>query len=116
MGLGEKQELFTKLICQLTLWIYDQGYAVRDGDAYRDPRVHGEMGIKKEGSYSAANSYHKQKLARDLNLFKDGKYLTSTADHAFIGEKWKSMHPLCTWGGDFKSPDGNHYSFGESRQ
>lgn len=107
----ERQSLFTRLICQHTLWLYEQGYEVTDGDAYRDPRVHGAYGEKK--SYSSTYSFHKRRLARDLNLFKDGEYLSTTEAHRFSGEMWKSRHPLCTWGGDFRKPDGNHYSFGE---
>lgn len=59
------------------------------------------------------NSYHTKKLAIDLNLFKDGKYLTSTESHRQFGEYWKTLDPECTWGGDFKNSDGNHFSYGE---
>lgn len=108
MTLGQKQRLFTKLVAQLIQYAYAQGYELTLGDAYRDPRVHGDVGVKK--SYSSANSVHKQRLAIDLNLFKDGQYLTTTEAHKPLGEYWKSLHPLCRWGGDFSTPDGNHYS------
>ena len=45
-----------------------------------------------------------------FNLFKDGKFLTSSEDHRTLGEFWKTLHPDCCWGGDFSRPDGNHYS------
>lgn len=109
MTLGSKQRLFSRLQAELDLWIYDQGYEISDGDAYRDPRLHGSHGER--GGYGSRFSCHKIRLARDKNLFKDGRFLTSTEDHRFIGEKWKSMHPLARWGGDFRRPDGNHYSF-----
>ena len=48
----------------------------------------------------------KQRLAIDLNLFRDGKYLTLTSDHAPLGAYWQRLGG--TWGGDFN--DGNHYS------
>lgn len=108
MTLGQKQRLFTKLVAQLIQYAYAQGYELTLGDAYRDPRVHGDVGVKK--SYSSANSVHKQRLAIDLNLFKGGVYQTSTEAHKPLGEYWKSLHPLCRWGGDFGTPDGNHYS------
>jgi hypothetical protein len=54
------------------------------------------------------NSVHNLKLAKDLLLFKDGKYLTKTEDYAFAGLYWISLHPLCRWGGAFS--DGNHFS------
>jgi hypothetical protein len=106
MTLGEKQRIFSKLIAELILWAYDQGYEISFGDAYRDPRLHGEFG-KREG-YGNRNSMHKCRLAVDINLFKDGEYLSSTEDHRALGEKWESMHELCRWGGRFH--DGNHYS------
>lgn len=108
MTLGQKQRLFTKLVAQLIQYAYAQGYELTLGDAYRDPRVHGDVGVKK--SYSSANSVHKQRLAIDLNLFKGGAYQTSTEAHKPLGEYWKSLHPECRWGGDFSTPDGNHYS------
>ena len=108
LTLGQKQRLFAKLVPRLIDFAYSQGYELTLGDAYRDPRVHGDIGAKK--SYSSANSSHKDRLAIDLNLFKDGVYLTSSEAHKPLGEFWKSLHPDCRWGGDFKTPDGNHYS------
>lgn len=114
MTLGAKQRLFTHLVAQLINYAYEQGYELTFGDAYRDPRAHGVMGSKL--SYSEANSSHKERLAVDLNLFKNGTYLQRTEDHEFLGAYWKTLHPLCRWGGDFKDaqgrpkPDGNHYS------
>ncbi len=83
------------------------GYEVTLGDAFRDHRLHGAMGEKK--AYGSANSFHKQRLAIDLNLFRGGVYLDSTAGHQELGEWWKKQGG--TWGGDFKDP--NHYSWGE---
>ena len=74
------------------------------GDAFRDPRVFGHVGVK-EG-YGRKFSNHKIKLAIDLNLFKDGVYLTKTSDHEFAGLFWEEMGG--EWGGRFE--DGNHYS------
>jgi hypothetical protein len=90
---------------------FELGYEVTLGDAFRDPRVHGAFGQKV--AYGAANSFHKQRLAIDLNLFKDGKYLPDTDAHKPLGEWWVSEGG--TWGGNFKVADGNHYSLGEGR-
>lgn len=107
MTLGDKQRLFSVMIAELILWINNQGYQVTIGDAFRNPKVFGHIGEKK--GYGHRNSNHKQKLAIDLNLFKDGIYLTKTEDHRFIGEYWESLGEQCRWGGRFN--DGNHYSF-----
>ena len=82
------------------MWAYSKGYEITFGDAWA-----------KSGHIDG--SYHYKRLAIDLNLFKDGKYLTTTESHKPLGEFWKSLDPECTWGGDFKRKDGNHYSYGE---
>ena len=104
MTLGQKQRKFTQMVGQLIAWAYAHGYELTFGDAYRDPRVHGAVGVK--GSYSNANSLHKERLAVDFNLFKDGVFLTRSEDHRPLGEFWESIGG--SWGGRFH--DGNHYS------
>ena len=92
------------MIAQLIIFAYSKGYELTYGDAYRDPRLHGETGESK--GYGRASSLHKMRLAVDFNLFKDGKFLQSTDDHKELGEFWESLGG--TWGGRFN--DGNHYS------
>lgn len=104
MTLGQKQRLFTRMIAQLIEYAYANGYELTFGDAYRDPRLHGDIGVKK--SYSSANSLHKSRLAVDFNLFKNGEYLTDTEAHKPLGEYWESIGGA--WGGRWA--DGNHYS------
>jgi hypothetical protein len=94
MRLGAKQELFAELYCEHILWLYDEGYKVRMGDVFAHD------GHK-------VDSLHYLKLAGDINLFKDGKFITSTVGHKFSGDKWETRHPLCRWGGRYN--DGNHY-------
>jgi len=106
MTLGDKQRLFTRCVASLLEFAHSRGYEVTFGDAFRDPRLHGAMGEKK--GYGHRNSNHKKKLAIDLNLFLDGKYLRLDKDHEPLGLYWESLHPLCVWGGRFN--DGNHYS------
>jgi hypothetical protein len=106
MTLGEKQRLFVRLISDLIEFAYVRGYEFSFGDAYRDPRLHGQLGDKQ--AYGHRNSNHKQRLAIDLNLFKDGVFLTTDKDHEPLGLYWETLHPDCSWGGHFN--DGNHYS------
>lgn len=104
MSLGQKQHKFARMVARLIDKAHELGYEVSLGDAYRDARVHGVFGEKK--GYSAAWSCHKLRLAIDLNLFRDGKYLSSSEDHRPLGEWWESQGGI--WGGRFG--DGNHYS------
>lgn len=92
------------MLATLIMYAYDKDYEVTLGDAFRDPRLHGELGVKL--GYGHPKSAHKLRLAQDLHLFKNGQYLADTEDHRFLGEKWESMGG--TWGGRFN--DGNHYS------
>ena len=107
MTLNTIQFEFTKLIPRLIDKAFELGYTVTLGDAFRDSRVHGAVGIKM--GYGHPKSAHKQRLAIDLNLFLDGKFQQSTESHRQLGEWWEEQHPLARWGGRFK--DGNHYSF-----
>jgi hypothetical protein len=96
----EKQMLFASLVPRLIDKAVELGYGVTLGDAYRDPRC----------PYGSEVSLHRQRLAIDLNLFKDSKYLTTTEDHRQLGEWWMKLHELCEWGGAKGRNDGNHYS------
>lgn len=96
MRLGDKQRVFTKMTAQLIQWAYANGYELTYGDAFRFP----------EHPYGRKTSLHKSRLAVDFNLFRHGKYLTTTEDHRPLGEYWESIGG--SWGGRFN--DGNHYS------
>lgn len=96
MTLRQKQSKFAIMVAHLIQHAYINGYELTIGKAYTeqsDPYVH-------------PRSLHKMRLAIDLNLFKDGKYLPDTQEHRFLGEFWESIGG--TWGGYFG--DGNHYS------
>ncbi|KKN27340.1 hypothetical protein LCGC14_0865650 [marine sediment metagenome] len=106
MRLGEKQELFAQLYAEHIIWLHTCGYEVRLGDVFA-----------REGHREGSNHYIK--LAGDINLFKNGEYITTTMGHRESGEKWESRHELCRWGGNWDKDDhpgepgeddGNHYS------
>lgn len=96
MTLREKQSKFTRMVADLIIFAYDNGYELTFGDCYRDSRC----------PYGADKSLHKSRLAIDLNLFLDGQYLQTTEHHRDLGEYWESIGG--SWGGRFF--DGCHYS------
>lgn len=98
MTLGDKQRLFGKLFPMLIMYAHTLDFEVAISYCKRCEDC--QVGHKR--------SCHKFKLAGDLDLFKDRKYLTKTEDHRELGEFWEKLHPLCRWGGRFG--DGNHYS------
>lgn len=108
MTLGDKQRLFSKLVGEWLVWVYAQGYEVTFGEAQRSF----EQAVANSRSGAGiVNSLHLLRLALDVNLFLAGVYQSETEAYRPLGEKWKSLHPDCRWGGDFKSrPDGNHIS------
>ena len=98
MSLRKDQSRFVRMVADLIIFAYDNGYELSFGDAWaRSGHITG--------------SFHYQRLAIDLNLFKDGKYLEDTEDHKPLGEYWVSIGGV--WGGNFMKKDGNHYSYGE---
>ena len=98
MSLRKQQSQFARMVGLLINYATLQGYEITFGDAYA-----------KSGHIDG--SFHYKRLAIDLNLFKNGEYLTETQDHKPLGLFWESIGG--TWGGRFKKPDGNHYSLGE---
>lgn len=105
LSLGRKQRLFVQLLARLIDYAYANGYELSLGEAWRTPeqaRLNAEQGKGVEASL------HLERLAIDLNLFRNGTWLQGTEDHRPLGEHWESLHPLCRWGGRFQ--DGNHYS------
>lgn len=90
------------MIALLILHAEHLGYELTFGDCFRDKRC----------SHFIPTSFHSKRLAVDFNLFKNGRYLTSTESHRPLGEYWESIGG--TWGGRFNNKDGNHYSLGES--
>lgn len=106
MTLSEMQRAFVKRIGMLINFAYKAGYELTFGDG-------------KAKSGHMPGSLHYIGLAQDLNLFKDGVYLTKSEDHLPLGEYWEDIgneQVPTRWGGRFKDeegnpdPDGNHYS------
>lgn len=108
MTLRQKQSAFTRLVAHLILHAYRQGYELTLGEAYRSPEEAARL--EKAGKGIKA-SLHTQRLAIDLNLFKDGRFLTSSEDYRPLGLWWEQQSTEgyeCCWGGTFA--DGNHFS------
>lgn len=96
MTLGQKQEQFSEMVSRLLVKAQELGYKVRIGHVLRC----------RDCKVGQVNSLHKEKLAIDINLFKNGVWLKNSEDHKELGEWWESIGG--SWGGRFN--DGNHYS------
>jgi hypothetical protein len=94
------------MVSKLIQWSYEAGYELTFGEAYRTPE---QAALNAKKGSGISNSLHIQRLAVDLNLFKDGQYLTDSKLYTPLGEYWESIGG--SWGGRFKTnPDGNHFS------
>lgn len=107
LTLGRKQRWFVKNLGLLIAHVYASGYELTLAEAYRTPE---QAALNAKKGSGISNSLHTQRLAIDLNLFFQGKFLQDSQDHRPFGEYWKSLHSMNRWGGDFSKPDGNHYS------
>lgn len=98
MTLREARIDFSYCIAQLVVWAHEQGIICC---------------FDKDGMKHMANSNHYKGLAKDLIRYSEtGEYLTHVDDYRALGEKWKTLHPLARWGGDFVGAwDSGHFSF-----
>ena len=89
----QKQSKFAHMVALLILFAYEMGFELTIGDVWAHDR-------------HKRDSNHYIKLAIDINLFKNGRYLRSTKSHEPLGLFWESLGG--SWGGRYG--DGNHYS------
>lgn len=108
MTLNQKQALFTRLIAELIVWCFENGYEVIGAELYRTKE---QAEIYAAQGKGIKNSVHRLKLALDLFRVINGRVTWDREAYRPIGEKWKTMHPLCRWGGDFRRRDDVHFSF-----
>ena len=97
MTLRQRQSEFARKVGILLIMLTEHGYEYTFGDAARI-----------DGAGHKRGSLHYVRLALDINLFLNGKYLRSTDAYRTLGEFWESLGPDCCWGGRFN--DGNHIS------
>jgi len=111
MTLLQKQFAFVSLVPLLIEKMILLGYTVTFGECYRSPEEAARLAKQGKG---IKGSLHTQRLAIDLNLFRDGIYLTDNEAHRQFGTYWETLSAgkdfTCYWGGNFG--DGNHYSIG----
>lgn len=103
----QKQSRFALDISKLIIHAYELGYQLTVGEFWRTPeqaKWNAAQGI------GTSNSLHIERMAADLNLFKDGRFITDDEGHKELGAWWKALGPDYRWGGDFTRKDFNHYS------
>lgn len=101
MSLGKEQELFMRDFAKLLNFLHESGYEVRGGELERTQTMQ-EIYVK-QGKSKTMRSNHLRRLAVDLHIFKDGRWLQEKSELSNIGEYWESLNEANRWGGNFKS-------------
>ncbi len=105
--LRQKQSRFALGVAQLIQKADEFGYEVTFGEAWRTPQ---QAAWNAAQGIGTSTSLHIERLAIDLNLFKEGRFITDSEGHTELGRWWKSLGQDYRWGGDFVKKDFNHYS------
>lgn len=106
MTLGQKQAVFSLNVAKLIQHIYATGYTLSLGECFRT-EAQAELDVK--NGTGILDSLHCKRLAIDLQLFKDGIYLTNPKEYDQFGIYWESLNPLNRNGRNFKRGDANHF-------
>lgn len=111
MTLGQKQEAFSRSFAKLLMYADMLGVGVRIGEVLRTKE---QAEIYAKQGKGIINSNHRNKLAVDIILTKDGQVLWDGDEYKKLARKWKSYSKPgldhC-WGGDFsKYRDVYHFS------
>lgn len=132
--LGQLQRAFTLSTAKLIEHIYEAGFEATYDEAHRTPEqaainaltldqrkrvsllTKGEFPVfsaamQTSTSKGINHSVHSLRLALDLNLFEDGRFLDDTAAYLPFGAWWKANFSSyeARWGGDWG--DADHFSF-----
>lgn len=116
--ISQRQALFAHCFGKLIVWLFDNGYEATVASGYVQPLPDGS--VPGHMKYSV----HGDRLAEDLNIYLVGRWMdgldmkgdgNGAGDWQIphwkqIGDFWKSLDPVCRWGGDFAIKDWNHFS------
>lgn len=96
-----------RYVGKLLTFAETQGITLTGGELYRTPEqaqynaTHG-LGI--------STSLHRDRLAIDLNVFKNSWLSKEFDDYLPLGLFWENLADDAAWGGRFQKPDVYHFS------
>lgn len=99
MSLRQEQSAFALDLMKLELWLYENGYEWTLGESQRPIEM--QKIYMQTGRSKTMNSMHIKKCAQDLFIFKNGKLLMSKHELQAVGDKWESLSPKNSWGGNW---------------
>jgi hypothetical protein len=101
------QEEFAQAAAKLIQKAVELGFGVTLGEAWRTPE---QAQWDADHGIGIVHSLHMDRLAIDLNLFKDDQFLTAPDAYVQLGTWWKTLGSNYRYGGDFKIKDYDHFS------
>lgn len=107
MTLRQHQSAFALDVARLIEFAYKNGMEFTFGETYRteeQQRIYVQKGLSR-----TMDSWHRKRLAIDLNLFLAGVYITTAEPYRPLGDYWKSLNEHNRWGGDWGLGDANHF-------
>jgi hypothetical protein len=114
MSMVSEQAAFLLDVCRLIVKATEVGFVVTGGELYRTAEQ--QQIYVKSGRSKTMNSLHLDRLAIDLNFFKEGKLCYDLETLRPLGRYWESLNPLNSWGGNGRSfKDLPHFSRGRTK-
>lgn len=107
MTLSERQGIFLFNFSKFIQFAFANGFVLTAGELYRPPEMQKIYFDTKRSK--TLTGLHPQRLAGDVNIFKDGTLLfqdkTKWNEHLLLvkplGDYWLSLNTANRWGGDF---------------
>lgn len=100
MSLVPVQAEFLLRVCDLIGAATRDGWVVTGGELWRPAEM--QLIYFKAGKSKTMNSQHLNRLAIDLNFFRDGKLITDRKQLKPLGQIWESFGEKYRWGGSWR--------------
>ena len=109
-SLHARQVLLVKCLGELICYASSKGYELTLGEGYVQHLRPAKDGVFYKDAVHMEDSLHYSRLAIDLNLFVNGRYVTDGNHFCWVdlGAFWEGLDPLCRSGRHFG--DANHLS------
>ncbi len=100
MSLVTVQAEFLLDACKLIQYATTAGFTVTGGELFRT--LEQQQIYLKTGRSKTLNSQHLNRLAIDLNFFRDGRLIGTRDELRLLGEFWEGLNPKNRWGGSWR--------------
>lgn len=95
------QQIFSKNLAKLILFIYENGFEVSIGEVERTRFQQKEY--FRLGRSKTMNSNHLKRLAADIFIFKNDELINDKNKLYDVGKYWESLHVNNRYGGFFRN-------------